>query len=829
MELIDVNRRLRDRVNLFILLTLAFTPVVLFIRVYSLIRIIAKYTFSSSDWSAFLMGTGRDLLLFMGFALLFAFPVIPLMMIRKKTGTIIYMALLYLFLILSFLLEMYFTITWVPLDQVIFTYTLPEIKNIVVSSVKMDLAGIVTFLLLIVMPLVMIRVLRKVELGYRWLILSVGLLVILPVILFFIPGNRQAFENEFDFFLSKHKLTYAFKAIAHHLSNDSARDVYHHMSTGCTGKTFMSKENREKTRQWQKKNNGYIYLNPDYPFLRIDNTPDVLGPYFQLKEERPNVVFIIVESLSTSFSGDHPYYGSFMPFLDSLKEKSLCWDHVFSTSDRTFGLLSAVFGSLPYEEVWNFNEGYVPNHYSLIRYLKENGYYANFFYGGDLEFTNYQGFLEREGVDYTLLTFEQNRRQNKNLGPQYKWGYPDGELFESSFQVLDSFPHTPRLDIYLTLSTHYPFTVPDQQKYLDQVAEKIQAPGLDDRRRSEIEKSRDVFSTILYTDEMFRQFFEKYRQRPDYENTIFVITGDHAMPELMLTNKMPTEKYFVPLIIYSPLLSSPLKSTAISSHLDIAPTLLALLKKQYNLKVKSYCHWAGGPLDITEPTKFPRSVFFTRNNHTKVDYYRDPFFLSHDLLYIKNSDNRFEKCNDTAALNEMKRELAFMNEISRYAIESNTLIHGGLFVNEELTVKDILPSQQGYFHKITVDNEFIRIIEPIRMDENFQDLDFNIQTKVKTSRKDTISCPPVIIEIVDTTAKKYLYSSMVWDTVAQSTPLEPGWQYITIKRGIDLGFLNESRNKIIKLYIWNQERISLTLDSMTIHIRGFYDSSKKEK
>lgn len=212
-----------------------------------------------------------------------------------------------------------------------------------------------------------------------------------------------------------------------------------------------------------------------------------------------------------------------------------------------------------------------------------------------------------------------------------------------------------------------------------------------------------------------------------------------------------------------------------------------------------------------------------------MDYFRDPYFLSYDLLYQKNSDNQFEKCNDTAVLNEMKRELAFMSEISRYAIESNTLIPGGLFVKEELTVKDILPSQQGYFHKITVDNEFIRIMEPIRMDENFQDLDINIQTKAKTSRKDTISYPPVIVEIVDTNAKKYLYSSMLWDMLAQSPPMEPGWQYLTIKRGIDLGFLHESRNKIIKLYIWNKERISLTLDSMTIHVRGFYDSSQQEK
>lgn len=823
------NQHLTDCVNHYLILTVAFLPLPLVIRIYSLKQLTAKFTFSSFDWHAFLWGTGTDLLIFLGFALALAIPVLALMMVRKRGGTVTYLVFLYLFVFLSLILEVYFTITWIPLDQVVFTYTLPEIKNIILSSAKMDVAAIITFLLLVFVPLILIRFLRNVKLGYRWLILAVCLLVILPILLLFIPGNRKAFSNEFDYFISTHKLDYALTSITHHIFSASTRDVYHHLSAGRSGNPVLSHENRKKTRQWQKKNEGYIYLNPDYPFLRIDNTPDVLGSYFQLKSEKPNLVVIIVESLSNSFFGDHPYYGSFMPFLDSLREQSLCWDYVFSTSDRTFGVLSAIFGSLPYEQVWNFTDGYVPNHYSLIRYLKENGYFSNFFYGGDLEFTNYQGFLEREGVDYTLLTFEQNRRQKKNANTLYKWGYPDGDLFQDSFKVLDSFPHTPRLDIYLTLSTHYPFMIPSQQKYLDLVAGKIRDQGLDDRRRSEIEKSRDVFSTVLYTDEMLRQFFETYRQRPDFNNTIFVITGDHAMPELRFTNKAPTEKYLVPLIIYSPMLKRSLKSSAISSHLDIAPTLLALLKRPFNLKVKGYCHWVGGPLDIEEPTKFPRSVFFTRNNQTKVDYFRDPYFLSYDIIYKRNSDHQFEKYADTSILEEMKQELALMNELSRYTIESNALIPGALFVKERIKARDIIPIQQGGFDKITLNNEFIRIIDPIRIDENFQYLDIDIQTKVQASGKDSLSFPPVIGEIVDSSSKKYLYSRMDWDVVAEPTPLTFGWQYINIKQGIDLGFIQDSRNKIIKLYIWNPSHIPLTLDSLTIHILGFLDSSQADK
>ena len=40
----------------------------------------------------------------------------------------------------------------------------------------------------------------------------------------------------------------------------------------------------------------------------------------------------------------------------------------------------------------------------------------------------------------------------------------------------------------------------------------------------------------------------------EYENTIFIITGDHSMPELGLWQISEIERYHVPLIIFSPLL-----------------------------------------------------------------------------------------------------------------------------------------------------------------------------------------------------------------------------------------------------------------------------------
>src|SRR5690606_18794789 len=56
-------------------------------------------------------------------------------------------------------------------------------------------------------------------------------------------------------------------------------------------------------------------LDPDYPFLRREQTPDTLGPYFSPTSDGrpPNVVLIIVEGLGRSFSGPRAALGSFTP------------------------------------------------------------------------------------------------------------------------------------------------------------------------------------------------------------------------------------------------------------------------------------------------------------------------------------------------------------------------------------------------------------------------------------------------------------------------------------------------------------------------------------
>ncbi|MDD7914481.1 hypothetical protein [Polaribacter ponticola] len=110
--------------------------------------------------------------------------------------------------------------------------------------------------------------------------------------------------------------------------------------------------------------------NNEYPFLKpSDATPDVLGSFFNVKEEKPNIVFIVVEGLGSEFVGDRDYSG-FTPYLNSIIPESLYWDNFLCNTGRTFGAIPSLIGSLPFGEKGFLEIEDTPTHVSLFSILK---------------------------------------------------------------------------------------------------------------------------------------------------------------------------------------------------------------------------------------------------------------------------------------------------------------------------------------------------------------------------------------------------------------------------------------------------------------------------
>jgi uncharacterized sulfatase len=106
--------------------------------------------------------------------------------------------------------------------------------------------------------------------------------------------------------------------------------------------------NKDKIQKYKSIFPEREILDDTYPLERTDNINNVLGQYFKKSKEKPNIVFIIVESLGADLFGVNKYGYTFTPFLDSLSRHSLLWTNCLSSTPRSFGAVPAITGSVPH-------------------------------------------------------------------------------------------------------------------------------------------------------------------------------------------------------------------------------------------------------------------------------------------------------------------------------------------------------------------------------------------------------------------------------------------------------------------------------------------------
>lgn len=429
----------------------------------------------------------------------------------------------------------------------------------------------------------------------------------------------------------------------------------------------------------------------EYPLMRRFPYQNVLGPFLHPTSTPPNIVVIIAEGLGREFVGPGARYGGFVPFLDSLIPQSLYWENFLSTSGRTFGVLPSLLGSLPYgSKGFNELEYRMPRHLSLIRILNRNNYRVNFLYGGNKNFDKKDVFLEHEQVslilDETKFGPDYEKAASDNGG--FSWGYPDGEVFRKAIETLAGQRPGPRLDIYLTMSTHEPFLPPNREQYLRRVDAMALRAGIPADIRQDMVTYRDQFSSFLYFNDAVRYLLTEYAKRPDYANTIFFITGDHRIIPIPTESKI--ERFHVPLIVFSPLVRQPQMFSSVSSHLDVTPTILALLKERYRMRVPDDAHWLGDGIDTAREFRNIHAMPFMRVKEEIADYLDGPYFLSDDRLYRLLPGLGIEETEDPVQSDSLRRKLEHFRQVNAFVIDRNRLMPRSADQDEEeLSAQDI--------------------------------------------------------------------------------------------------------------------------------------------
>jgi phosphoglycerol transferase MdoB-like AlkP superfamily enzyme len=423
---------------------------------------------------------------------------------------------------------------------------------------------------------------------------------------------------------------------------------------------------------WKTKSNLNKPVNASYPLVANSKYEDVLSPYFNFTAEKPNIVYIIVESLGKSVQGDGAFYGSFTPFLDSLANKSLYFPNFFATAARTFNVLPSSLGSLPYGEHAFADIGLskkLPYHYSLISILKQNNYTSSFHCPVGNAFNNMDAFMSMQG---SVINEEWDERKYRRIpeNGDYSWGFDDESLFKRYLNTTSIREKKPFIDVLLTISTHGPFQLNDEQKHSAAFINHVKKFGAEKRKQAIVHK--EMLQTVLYTDGQIRNLFSELSKRPEFKNTIFVFFGDHAMQELPHSDKI--ESFHTPLIIYSPLLKRSKAIKAVNSQLDLAPTFLAMLTKSFGVVQPAKTAWLGTVLDTNKNFQCKKQFPIMLGSRLTTSYIFNNNFALDGNVYNFNSKFELKPEKNEFVSKSVLALLKYARELNIYSCNKNKII-----------------------------------------------------------------------------------------------------------------------------------------------------------
>lgn len=425
--------------------------------------------------------------------------------------------------------------------------------------------------------------------------------------------------------------------------------------------------NEQIIDEFLAENPDYIVPDKHYPLERVDSTPDVLGPYFRESAKQPDVVLIVVESLGAEMMGN-----GLASFVDSLASRSLYWKNCLSTTTRSYGAVPAITASVIGPKGFQF--GVMPEHNSLFKILQSNGYQTNAFYGGDFSFDGISEYLIAQDIDYMSDFYNEYKAGDKKLGNW--WGYFDHVMFNRSIEEIEKM-QSPMFNTLITITNHEALNIKDekkQQEYSDRTDKVI--AKMEPQQASIYSKNKARFCSMLYTDDCLRDFINNYKKLPNYENTIFIITGDHSSG-LIVNNKLSYHR--VPLLIWSPMLEKIGTFNSLVTHNDIAPSINALLRDKYHLDTPDLVHWISDGLDTSDEMHFNKKMVHVNYNREMREIVYDNYLYwtknQWESEEVANIDDNFnlEIIYNDSLRSSMNKKLELYKYICRYTYYDNKL------------------------------------------------------------------------------------------------------------------------------------------------------------
>jgi lipoteichoic acid synthase len=283
--------------------------------------------------------------------------------------------------------------------------------------------------------------------------------------------------------------------------------------------------------------------------------------------EKKNVVLIHLESARARSMTPYNEDLDTTPYLDKLSKNSLLAERAYTIVPHTSKAVTSINCGIDAHLVRKITEtepGGVPAR-CLPELLKEQGYNSVWFSSATEKFEDRRDLVENFGYEdfQPVETMEKAGFQKSNY-----FGYEDDIMLQPSREWLEQHKDEPFLATYLGVTGHHDYRPIDRYGLKDY----SKLPGFDHYQNE-----------MRYLDFFVRNIMDQYKELGLYEDTIFVIYGDHGegFGEHDLyqhDNTIYQEGLKVPFIIHAPgRFAKGKRVDTLSNQLDVLPTLFDML------------------------------------------------------------------------------------------------------------------------------------------------------------------------------------------------------------------------------------------------------------
>jgi lipoteichoic acid synthase len=340
--------------------------------------------------------------------------------------------------------------------------------------------------------------------------------------------------------------------------------------------------------------------------------------------EKKNVVFIHLESTRARSTSLYNKNLDTTPYLKHLSEQSLMAENAYTILPHTTKAITAINCGIDPHLVRDITEpepGGIPAR-CLPELLGEQGYNSVWFSSATEDFEDRRKLVERFGYEDFLPVESMNKT---GFQQSSYFGYEDDIMLQPSKDWLQAHGGKPFVATYLGITGHHDYRPVNRygfEHYSDD-------PALDHYQNE-----------IRYLDFYLKNVIDQYKDLGLYDNTIFVIYGDHGegFGEHDLyqhDNTIYQEGVRVPLVILDPgRFQDGKRVQTLTDQVDILPTIVDLLG--YKVKGGNY----PGRSLLAPPDK-DRTLFFSC-----FDDYRCLASLKGDEKYIYFFGNQPDEVYD---------------------------------------------------------------------------------------------------------------------------------------------------------------------------------------